>query len=140
MAVKFVLINRILAEVLTNFHTFIIIATNHAGDDLYRFKTHYKSKDEFYLYQIIGSVDVHGGSEIQDFFLMYLNYQIEHHIFPDLPMIKYRAMAPKLEAICLKYDVPYVKQSLFKRAIKLYENMAGKNTMKYFNRESSPSS
>merc|ERR1719162_2198238 len=30
----------VFAEILTNIHSFIIIATNHAGDDLYRFNCH----------------------------------------------------------------------------------------------------
>ena len=31
------LLNMVLAETLSNVHSFIIIATNHCGDDLYRF-------------------------------------------------------------------------------------------------------
>lgn len=136
-AVKFVLINRILAELLINFHTFVIIVTNHAGDDLYRYNDHYQNKDEFYLRQVIGSVNFNGGTNFKDFFLMYLNYQIEHHVFPDLPMNKYREIAPRLQEICLRYEIPYIKESIFSRWKKLYENMAGKNSMKVYQTKSS---
>jgi hypothetical protein len=33
-----VLFTSILADVITNVHSFIIIATNHVGDDIYRFE------------------------------------------------------------------------------------------------------
>lgn len=124
-----VLLNRVLAEVLHNIHTFFIIVTNHAGDDVYRFNDHFSNKDEFYLRQVIGSVNFKGGTNTKDYFMMYLNYQIEHHLFPDLPMDTYREIAPKVESICSKYQIPYIKDSLFKRVIKLYQNMAGKNSM-----------
>ena len=38
------LITLALAELCTNFHSFIVIATNHAGDDLYRFEKHCKPR------------------------------------------------------------------------------------------------
>ena len=34
-----VLLTSMLADVMTNVHSFIIIATNHVGDDIYRFET-----------------------------------------------------------------------------------------------------
>lgn len=128
-----VLMNRILAEIVHNIHTFMIIVTNHAGDDVYRYQDHYKTKEEFFLRQVIGSVNFNGGSNIKDYLLMYLNYQIEHHLFPDLPMNTYREMAPKIEAICKKHNISYIKEPIFKRVIKLYQNMAGKNQMRYKN-------
>lgn len=129
-AAYFVLLNRIFAEFLTNLHTFIIIVTNHAGEDVFRYSDHYRNKEDFYLRQVIGSVNFTGGNNLKDFFLMYLNYQIEHHVFPDLPMKKYREMAPEFEAVCKKYEVPYIKENVFVRLKKLYQNMSGKTQMK----------
>ena len=40
-----------------------------------------------------------------------LSHQIEHHLFPDLPSNRYPEVAPKVEAICAKYGVPYNKGS-----------------------------
>ena len=46
----------LLADVLTNVHSFVVIVTNHAGDDLYRFDTPCKPKSAaFYLRQVISS-------------------------------------------------------------------------------------
>ena len=36
-----------------------------------------------------------------------LCYQIEHHLFPDLPSNRYAEIAPRVAALCDKYDLPY---------------------------------
>ncbi|WP_250163520.1 fatty acid desaturase [Psychrobacter sp. WY6] len=36
-----------------------------------------------------------------------LSHQIEHHIFPDMPASHYARIAPQLQAICRKYNLPY---------------------------------
>ncbi len=36
-----------------------------------------------------------------------LCYQIEHHLFPDLPSNRYAQIAVRVRAICDKYDLPY---------------------------------
>jgi fatty acid desaturase len=42
----------------------------------------------------------------------HLSFQIEHHLFPDVPAHRYSELAPKVEAICAKYGVPYNTGSL----------------------------
>jgi fatty acid desaturase len=128
-AVLFVLINRVLAEFMTNFHTFAVIAPNHAGDDLYRFDRHFKGKGEFCVNQVISSCDFHTGTETVDYLQKYLNYQIEHHLFPRIPLCKYREYQPRVKAICEKHNVPYIQQSVVKRFWKLIDIIVGKGTM-----------
>lgn len=88
----------LLAELLTNLHSFVIIACNHAGNDVYKFDTSVKARsDEFYLRAVIGSVNFHTGHDFGapgtfaadsvDFMQGWLNYQIEHHMFPDMSML-----------------------------------------------------
>jgi fatty acid desaturase len=36
-----------------------------------------------------------------------LGYQVEHHLFPDLPSTRYGEIAPKMREICERYDLPY---------------------------------
>jgi fatty acid desaturase len=124
-----VLINSVLAEIVANVITFATIAPNHTGDDLYRFDSRPKSRAEFYLQQCAGSVNYPGGTDVQDFLQGYLNYQIEHHVWPDLPLLKYRQAAPQLKLICQKHGVPYIEQSVFKRFGKLWSIMMGDSNM-----------
>ena len=105
-----VLLTSILADVITNVHSFIIIATNHVGDD-------------------IGSADFRTGGDVNDFFHGWLNYQIEHHMFPDISMKSYQKAQPKIKAICDKHGVPYVQESVWKRVVQLADVMVGKRSM-----------
>ena len=125
-----VLINSLLAEVVANIHAFVVIVPNHAGDDVYRFDQRFRNRAEFYLRQVVGSVNYRGGSDLADFLQGYLNYQIEHHVFPDLPMLKYRQAAPRLRAICAKHGVPYIEDSVFRRFAKLWAIMTGRTDMR----------
>ena len=129
-AAWFVLINLILAEWMTNFHTFLVIVTNHAGDDLPRFDTGMTSKKDFYVRQISGSVNYRTGSDLNDFMHGYLNYQIEHHLWPDMTMLQYKKAQPLVKAVALKYGIPYVQQSVWKRLGKTVSIMAGTSSMK----------
>jgi len=46
-------INLLLADVLSNIHSFIIISTNHAGDDMYQFDHSVTPKSgSFYMRQV----------------------------------------------------------------------------------------
>jgi fatty acid desaturase len=124
-----VLINSLLAEIVANVHAFVIIVPNHAGDDVYRFDQRVADKSEFYLRQVIGSVNYPGGTDGKDFLMGYLNYQIEHHLWPDLPMLKYREAAPLVREICRRHGVPYVQDSVFRRFGKLWSIMVGTRDM-----------
>ncbi|MFO0661292.1 MAG: fatty acid desaturase [Polyangiaceae bacterium] len=128
-AVTNVLLNTLGAEVITNLHSFAVIAPNHAGDDLYRFDTRSTDRAEFCVRQVIGSVNFRTGGDVNDFLHGWLNYQIEHHVWPDLPMLRYQQVQPKVKEICEKHGVPYVQESVFKRVGKLLDIMVGKSSM-----------
>jgi fatty acid desaturase len=127
------LANLVLAELLTNVHAFATIVTNHAGDDMYTFDDAVKPKTgSFYVRQIVGSVNYDAGTDPIDFWHGWLNYQIEHHVWPDLSMLQYQRAAPRLKAICEKHGIPYVQENVFERTRKTIEIMVGKTTMRKF--------
>ncbi|APR83319.1 Fatty acid desaturase [Minicystis rosea] len=130
-----VLANSVMAEALANLHSFLIIAPNHCGEDVHRFDGRAGSRAEFYVRQVLGSVNFTGGDELSDFLQGYLNYQIEHHLFPDLPPLKYREIKPRVQEICARFGVPYIEESVFTRARKLADVMVGKASMKRAPRE-----
>jgi fatty acid desaturase len=125
-----VLVNEIGAELLTNLHTFLVIVPNHAGDDLYRFRTPMAGKGEFYLRQVLGSANFRTGGVVNDFMHGYLNYQVEHHLWPDLPMTAYVRAQPRVRAVCERHGVPYVQGSVWRRAWKTVRVMVGAETMR----------
>jgi fatty acid desaturase len=124
--------NSAMAEVLTNLHTFAVIVPNHVGDDLYRFSDRYRGKGEFYLRQVLGSANYRTGGELNDFLHGFLNYQIEHHLWPDLSMVAYQKAQPKVEQICKDHGIPYVQQSVFQRVRKTVRVMVGAESMRRY--------
>ncbi|MEO1268192.1 MAG: fatty acid desaturase [Myxococcota bacterium] len=131
LAVGSVAINSALAEVVTNVHTFIIITTNHTGDDLPVFEEErHGGRAEFYIRQIAGSVNFRTGGDLNDFLHGWLNYQIEHHVWPDLTMRQYRLAQPRLKALCEKYGVPYLQESVWTRLRKTVRVMIGRDTQR----------
>ncbi|MBN4073923.1 fatty acid desaturase [bacterium AH-315-E10] len=130
-AALFVLINRVIAELMTNFHSFFVIGPNHSGDDIYRFDYHFKGKGEFAVNQVISACNYHTGTETKDYLQIWLNYQIEHHLYPRFPMIKYREVQPKVKAICEKHNVPYIQQHVLSRFKKLISVFIGTADMKW---------
>ncbi len=129
LAATNVLINSLLAEVFANLHTFLIIGTNHVGDDLYIFEEKSTNKGEFYLRQIFGSTNFKTGTDTIDFLQGWLNYQIEHHLWPDMPLSRYQIAQPKVKALCEQYGIPYCQESVWKRLGKTLRVMTGEETM-----------
>jgi fatty acid desaturase len=124
-----VLANTAMAELLTNLHTFCVIAPNHAGPDVVRFDTPPDGRAEHLARQVLGSVNFTGGSDWADFLQGYLNYQIEHHLFPELPPLKLREAQPKVEALCKKHGIPYVREGVHRRVAHLVDIMTGRSSM-----------
>ena len=99
--------NIFLAELWANLHSFCLVVPNHAGDDMYHFSTHVKPNTAtFYMRQIIGSVNYHTGSDPKaspwwnnfvDVTQGWLNYQIEHHCYPNMSMVSYRKAQPEVK-------------------------------------------
>jgi fatty acid desaturase len=116
----------LLAEIFANLHSFLVIVPNHTADDIYQFSTPHKSQGEYYLRQIMGSVNYNTGSDLIDFAHGFLNYQIEHHLFPNMPLSFYQKMQPIVKDICKKHNLEYRQESVFKRIIMTIDLMIGK--------------
>jgi fatty acid desaturase len=108
-----------------------VVIPNHTGDDLYAYRTESKSREEYYLRQIIGSCNYNCGTDLVDFAQYWLNYQIEHHIWPDMTLLDYRRAQPKVKALCEKMGIPYVQESVWKRVLKTKDIIVGNTTMKW---------
>jgi len=136
--------NLLIADVVSNIHSFIIIATNHCGVDMYKFENSCVPRSgTFYMRAITSSSNfrtangvgnpVHGfWADVNDFLHGWLNYQIEHHAWPQLSMLSYQKSAPQMRAICEKHGVPYIQESVFNRLKKTADIMVGATSMRPF--------
>uniref|UniRef100_A0A7S0FKY3 Fatty acid desaturase domain-containing protein n=1 Tax=Pyrodinium bahamense TaxID=73915 RepID=A0A7S0FKY3_9DINO len=128
--------NLFLADIVSNIHGYVVIVTNHAGNDLYRFQRGCKPKSPtFYLRAITSSANFRTGGDVNDFLHGWLNYQIEHHCWPDLSMLAYQRGQPELWAICERHGVPYVQEDVFVRLKKTLDIAMGKTNMRRYPKE-----
>lgn len=133
---------RLAAELLHNIHTFIVIVPNHSGADIHRFDVigdGQRGGGYFYLRQILGSANYRTGNELRDLCHMYLNYQIEHHLFPNLSMLQYRRIQPQVKALCAEFGIIYLQESVWIRLWKMLQIATGSQRMlRYSERHTQP--
>ena len=70
-----------------------------------------ESKPDWYLRQMLGTANFNAGPLLA-FSSGNLCYQIEHHLFPDLPSNRYAEIPTRVRALCDKFDLPYTTGSL----------------------------
>jgi linoleoyl-CoA desaturase len=58
-------------------------------------------------HQLATTVDFAPGNRLLSWYLGGLNFQIEHHLFPKVSHVHYRALAPIVEATCREHGVHY---------------------------------
>ncbi|WP_455756870.1 fatty acid desaturase family protein [Sulfurimonas sp.] len=116
----------VLGEFFANIHSFLVIVPNHSAEDIYQFSTPHKTQGEYYLRQIMGSVNYNTGTDLIDFAHGFLNYQVEHHLFPNMPHSFYQKMQPIVKEICKKHNLEYRQESVFKRILMTVDLMVGK--------------
>jgi fatty acid desaturase len=119
----------VMAEVYANLHSFLVILPNHSAGDIYQFSKPHKSQGEFYLRQIMGSVNYNTGTDLIDFAQGFLNYQIEHHLFPNTPHSYQQRMQPLVKEVCRKHNIEYRQESVWKRMGMTVDLMIGKDSV-----------
>jgi fatty acid desaturase len=67
---------------------------------------------DFLRRQVLTSRNVRG-SRVVDFVLGGLNYQIEHHLFPNMPRSNLRRAQPLVRAFCSQHNIPYAEATMF---------------------------
>lgn len=63
---------------------------------------------------MLGSANISGGRWMH-FMTGNLSFQIEHHLFPDLPSNRYQEIAPKVAELFERYGLTYVSGPLPKQ-------------------------
>ncbi|MFN6546856.1 fatty acid desaturase family protein [Mycolicibacterium nivoides] len=105
------------ANVLRNVWAYVVICCGHLGDGTQKFAPaalEDESKSEWYLRQMLGTANFRAGPMLA-FLSGNLCYQIEHHLFPDLPSNRYAQIAPQVRSICARFDLPYTTGPLVRQ-------------------------
>jgi fatty acid desaturase len=64
------------------------------------------------LRQVLGSVDVTTDSAVGDFLWGYLNYQVEHHLFPSMPRPSLKRAGEIVKEYCASRNILYTEVGL----------------------------
>jgi linoleoyl-CoA desaturase len=97
------------ANLVRNLWTHSVIMCGHFPEGVQTFERRSivgETRGEWYLRQMLGSANI-SGSRAMHIATGNLSYQIEHHLFPDLPSNRYQEIAPRVEALFERYGLTY---------------------------------
>jgi fatty acid desaturase len=97
------------ANIVRNAWAYAIIFCGHFPDQTYTFnpeEVEDESRGGWYVRQLVGAANIEG-SPLFHVASGNLGYQVEHHLFPDLPSTRYAEIAPQVKDICERYSLPY---------------------------------
>ena len=105
------------ANLVRNLWTHSVIMCGHfpAGVETFeRTSIDGETRGEWYLRQMLGAANITGGPLLH---LMTgnLSFQVEHHLYPDLPSNRYQEIAPKVQELFERYGLTYTTGSLPKQ-------------------------
>ncbi|OBG59859.1 acyl-CoA desaturase [Mycobacterium sp. E3339] len=98
-----------LANVIRNVWAHAIIFCGHFPDQTYTFtqeEVENETRGGWYVRQLLGAANI-DGSPLFHIISGNLGYQVEHHLYPDMPSSRYSEIAPQVKEICERYELPY---------------------------------
>ena len=113
----FTLAGNATANVVRNIWAFTIIFCGHFPEGVEEFtpeEAENETRGGWYLRQMIGSANISGGPLLH-LLSGNLSYQIEHHLYPDIPSVRYAQISGEVREICERYGLPYNTGPLHKQ-------------------------
>ena len=108
-SLPFVLAGDATANLARNLWSFTIIFCGHFPDGTQQFteeQAENETRGEWYYRQLLGSANLTGG-KLFHVLAGNLSFQIEHHLFPDLPAHRYAEISDEVSEITERYRIPY---------------------------------
>jgi fatty acid desaturase len=97
------------ANIVRNLWAYSIIFCGHFPDQTYTFseaEVTDETRGGWYVRQLLGAANI-DGSPLFHFLSGNLSFQVEHHLFPDMPSSRYAEIAPRVRDVCERYELPY---------------------------------
>lgn len=76
-----------------------------------------KIEEEWAVHQVATTANFAMRSRLASWLLGGLNFQIEHHLFPRVSHVHYRAISPLVKETCREFNLPYVAYPTFAKAV-----------------------
>ncbi|GAA4753242.1 fatty acid desaturase [Gordonia alkaliphila] len=106
---KHTLTANLTANVVRNLWAYVVIFCGHFPDGAEKFTADTlkeETRGQWYLRQMLGTANFDAGP-VMAFMSGNLCYQIEHHLYPDLPSNRLAEVSVAVRELCDKYDLPY---------------------------------
>jgi fatty acid desaturase len=113
------------ANLVRNLWTHSVIMCGHFPEGVETFtKTSIEgeTRGEWYLRQMLGAANIDGG-EAMHLMTGNLSFQIEHHLFPDLPSNRYKEIAPQVQELFERYGLTYATGSFPKQLLSAWSKV-----------------
>jgi NADPH-dependent stearoyl-CoA 9-desaturase len=97
------------ANIVRNVWAYSIIFCGHFPDQTYTFsqrEVEHETRGGWYVRQLLGAANIDGHAPFH-FLSGNLSFQVEHHLFPDMPSSRYAEVAPRVREVCERYGLPY---------------------------------
>ncbi|HEU0250854.1 MAG TPA: acyl-CoA desaturase [Solirubrobacteraceae bacterium] len=97
------------ANIVRNVWAHSIIFCGHFPEQTYTFSQQEvadETRGGWYVRQLLGSANI-DGSPLFHLMSGNLSFQVEHHLYPDLPSNRYHQIAPRVREVCERYGLPY---------------------------------
>jgi NADPH-dependent stearoyl-CoA 9-desaturase len=104
-----VLAGNLTANLVRNLWSYAIIFCGHFPDGAAQFDEDQldgETRPQWYVRQMLGSSNLAGGP-LFHVLSGNLSFQIEHHLFPDLPSNRYQEIAPEVRELCREFGLEY---------------------------------
>jgi linoleoyl-CoA desaturase len=105
------------ANIVRNVWAYSIIFCGHFPDQTYTFsekEVEGETRGGWYVRQLLGSANIEG-SPLFHLMAGNLSFQVEHHLYPDMPSSRYAEIAPRVRDVCRRYGLPYNTGPLHKQ-------------------------
>ena len=115
-----------LANVIRNIWANAVIFCGHFPDGAEKFTAtdlDDEGRGQWYLRQMLGSANIDAGP-VTAFMTGNLSYQIEHHLYPNLPSRRLAEISVRVRQLCDKYDLPYTSGPMLVQYAKAWRTIA----------------
>ena len=91
------------------------IRSSHSAPDLPLFESDVNDKAEYYVRQVLSTVNYNGGTDLTDILHVWTNYHIEHHLWARATLLQFQESRQAVKQACAAHNIPYIQQNVFKR-------------------------
>jgi linoleoyl-CoA desaturase len=105
------------ANLVRNLWTHSVIMCGHFPEGVETFEYHSidgETRGQWYLRQMLGSANI-SGNRLTHLMTGNLSFQIEHHLFPDLPSNRYQEIAPRVQELFDRYGLTYTTGPMYRQ-------------------------